>query len=85
MSEMSTNHRLVALNTFTSQPPTFTKGDRRTRLDYILVSECLGRLAQGVRVRDDIDLRLSAEHDHSIVQAEVLIDLDKPPRRKPLT
>ena len=47
MSEMSTNHRLVALNTFTSQPPTFTKGDRRTRLDYTLVSECLGQLAQG--------------------------------------
>ena len=65
--------------------PTFTKGDRRTRLDYTFVSECLGQLAQGVRVRDDIDLRLSAEHDHSIVQAEVLIDLDKPPRRKPPT
>ena len=50
-----------------------------------MVSECLGQLAQGVRVRDDIDLRLSAEHDHSIVQAEVLIDLDKPSRRKPPT
>lgn len=31
-------HSLVALNTFEAQPPTFTRGGRRTRLDYILAT-----------------------------------------------
>jgi len=84
-TEMAANHRLVVLNTFTPQPPTFMRGGRRTRLDYIMVSECLGQRSKGVRVRDDIDLRLSAERDHSIVQAEVSIDLEKAPRKKPPT
>ena len=77
-------HNLVALSTFEAQPPTFARGGRRMRLDYILATDLIAQGVEGVRVRDDVDIRIGEGEDHWIVQAKLNVDLEpEPPYAEP--